>query len=85
MFDRNKESNRKSHLKAGRAGGDVGSEGGGVKQPLILWTGAKFLIFKWTELLNSISRSELMLLLVEALLCFALQSVTRFKNYQYLF
>ena len=29
MFDRNKESNRKSHLKAGRAGGDVGSEGGG--------------------------------------------------------
>ena len=28
MFDRNKESNRKSHLKAGRAGGDVGSEGG---------------------------------------------------------
>ena len=76
MFDRNKESNRKSHLKAGRAGGD---------KQLILWTGAKVLIFKWTELLISISRSELMLLLVEALLCFALQSVTRFKNYQYLF
>ena len=84
MFDRNKESNRKLHLKAGRAGGDVRS-GGGVNQQLILWTGAKFLIFKWTELLNSISRSELMLLLVEALLFFALQSVTRFKNYQYLF